>query len=110
MSKIVQYFILLFIIAFTIKIIVSKILIIKKSDIFLNKYFKDENKLYSLKEVSEAFRLEENHFLELLSTLEKHNYFNFFNKRGVTMVKDFYSKYELKYLIRLLCKKQKLKY
>ncbi len=84
-------------------------MISKKANAFLNKYFKDEDKLYSLKEVSDAFILEEDHFLKLLSTLEKYNYFSFFNKRGVTMVKDFYSKYELKYLVRLLCKKQKLK-
>ena len=110
MPKFVQYFILLFIIVFTIKIAVTRIIILKKSNAFLNKHFKDEDKLYSLKEVAEAFRLDENHFLKLLSTLEKYNYFTFFNKRGVTMVKDFYSKYELKYLVRLLSKKQKLKY
>ncbi|WP_295157667.1 hypothetical protein [uncultured Brachyspira sp.] len=108
MPKIIQYSILLFIFFLFLKIIITNIFVLKKADIFLNKYFKDENKLYSLKEVSKAFKLEEEHFLKLLSTLEKYHYFDFFNKRGVTMVKDFYSKYELKYLIRLLCKKQKL--
>lgn len=110
MPKIVQYFILIFIIILIIKITLNNIVIIKKSNEFLNKHFKDENKLYSIKEVSEAFRLEEEHFKKLINTLEKYNYFHFFNKRGVTMVKDFYSKYELKYLIKLLSKKQKLKY
>lgn len=110
MPKIVQYFILIFIIALIIKIIVNNIVISKKSNEFLDKYFKDEEKLYSIKEVSEAFKLEEEHFKKLLCILEKHNYFHFFNKRGVTMVKDFYSKYELKYLVKILSKKQKLKY
>ncbi|MEI0605259.1 hypothetical protein R4K55_13675 [Brachyspira alvinipulli] len=110
MPKIVQYFILIFIIVLIIKIIVNNIVISKKSNEFLDKYFKDEEKLYSIKEVSEAFKLEEEHFKKLLCTLEKYNYFHFFNKRGVTMVKDFYSKYELKYLVKILSKKQKLKY
>ena len=110
MPKIVQYFLILFIIVLTIKIIIDNICITIKSNKFLNKYFKDEDKLYSLKYVSEAFKLEEEHFCKLLETLEKYHYFSFFNKRGVTMVKDFYSKYELKYLVKLLSKKQKLKY
>ena len=59
MPKIVQYFILIFVLIFIIKIIINNIVITKKSNNFLNKYFKDEDKLYSLKEVSEAFRLEE---------------------------------------------------
>nr|WP_300743265.1 hypothetical protein [uncultured Brachyspira sp.] len=92
------------------KIIIDNICIRVKSNKFLNKYFKDEDKLYSLEEVSSVFRLEKEHFSKLLSTLEKYHYFSFFNKRGVTMVKDYYSRYELKYLIRLLSKKQKLKY
>lgn len=110
MPKIVQYSLILFIIVLTIKIIINNICIKIKSDKFLNKYFKDEDKLYSLEEVSSAFRLEKEHFSKLLSTLEKYHYFSFFNKRGVTMVKDYYSRYELKYLVRLLSKKQKLKY
>ncbi|MEI0478368.1 hypothetical protein [Brachyspira pulli] len=110
MPKILQYFIILFIITIVIKIIIDNICITIKSNKFLNKYFQDDEKLYSLKEVSEAFRLEEEHFSKLLETLEKYHYFSFFNKRGVTMVKDYYSKYELRYLIRLLSKKQKLKY
>ena len=110
MPKIVQYLLILFIIVFIIKIIINNIAVTIKSNKFLNKYFKDEEKLYSIKEVSEAFKLEEEHFKKLLCTLEKYNYFHFFNKRGVTMVKDFYSKYELKYLVKILSKKQKLKY
>ncbi len=81
MSKLVQYSLLIFIAALFIKIIVNKIIIIVKSYKFLNKYFKDDNKLYSVKEVSEAFKLDEDHFLKLLSILEKYKYFTFFNKR-----------------------------
>ncbi|WP_300758165.1 hypothetical protein [uncultured Brachyspira sp.] len=110
MPKIVQYLLILFIITFIIKIIINNIAVTIKSNKFINKYFKDDNKLYSLEEVSKAFKLEKDHFSRLLETLEKYHYFSFFNKRGVTMVKDFYSKYELKYLVRLLSKKQKLKY
>lgn len=110
MSKFIQYSILIFVIVFIIKSVIAYILIIKKSNTFLNKHFKDNNKIYSVKEVSEAFNIDEVHFTKLIYTLEKYNYFTFFNKRGVTMVKDFYSKYELKHLIILLNKKQKLKY
>lgn len=110
MPKIVQYLLILFIIVFITKIIINNIAVTIKSNKFLNKYFKDDDKLYSLEEVASAFKLEKEHFSRLLETLEKYHYFSFFNKRGVTMVKDFYSKYELKYLVRLLSKKQKLKY
>ncbi|MEI0519001.1 hypothetical protein [Brachyspira murdochii] len=110
MQKTVQYLLILFIIVFIIKIIVNNITAAIKSNKFLNRYFKDDDKLYSLEEVSSAFKLEKEHFSKLLETLEKYHYFSFFNRRGVTMVKDFYSKYELRYLVRLLSKKQKLKY
>lgn len=104
----VKFFILLFILVLLLKFIVDKIIVIKKSNQFMNKYF-FEDKLYSAEEVSNIFKLDKEHFFSLINTLEKYNYFSFFNKRGVIMTKDFYSKYELKYLIRLLSKKQKLK-
>ena len=87
MPKVVQYFIVIFILTFVVKVIIKNIIIANKSLKFLNKYFSDEDKLYSLKEVAEAFRLEEDHFIKLIGTLEKYHYFSFFNKRGVTMVK-----------------------
>lgn len=104
----VKFFILLFILVLLLKFIVDKIIVIKKSNQFMNKYF-FEDKLYSAEEVSNIFKLNKEHFFSLINTLEKYNYFSFFNKRGIIMTKDFYSKYELKYLIRLLSKKQKLK-
>lgn len=104
----VKFFILLFILVLLLKFIVDKIIVIKKSNQFMSKYF-FEDKLYSAEEVSNIFKLDKEHFFSLINTLEKYNYFSFFNKRGVIMTKDFYSKYELKYLIRLLSKKQKLK-
>ena len=104
----IKFFILLFILVLLLKFIIDKIIIIKKSNRFINKYF-FEDKLYSAEEVSNIFKLDKEHFFSLINTLEKYNYFYFFNKRGIIMAKDFYSKYELKYLIRLLSKKQKLK-
>ena len=104
----IKFFILLFILVLLLKFIIDKITIIKKSNRFINKYF-FEDKLYSAEEVSNIFKLDKEHFFSLINTLEKYNYFSFFNKRGIIMTKDFYSKYELKYLIRLLSKKQKLK-
>ena len=104
----VKFFILLFILVLLLKFIVDKIIVIKKSNQFMSKYF-FEDKLYSAEEVSNIFKLDKEHFFSLIKTLEKYNYFSFFNKRGIIMTKDFYSKYELKYLIRLLSKKQKLK-
>lgn len=104
----VKFFILLFILVLLLKFIVDKIIVIKKSNQFMSKYF-FEDKLYSAEEVSNIFKLDKEHFFSLINTLEKYNYFSFFNKRGIIMTKDFYSKYELKYLIRLLSKKQKLK-
>ena len=104
----VKFFILLFILVLLLKFIIDKIIVIKKSNQFMSKYF-FEDKLYSAEEVSNIFKLDKEHFFSLINTLEKYNYFSFFNKRGIIMTKDFYSKYELKYLIRLLSKKQKLK-
>lgn len=104
----IKFFILLFISALLLRYIICRFIIIKKSNSFINKYFY-EDKLYSAEEVSNIFKLDKEHFFSLINTLEKYNYFSFLNKRGITMTKDFYSKYELKYLIRLLSKKQKLK-
>lgn len=104
----IKFFILLFILVLLLKFIIDKIIAIKKANEFINKYF-FEDKLYSAEEVSNIFKLDKEHFFSLINTLENYNYFSFFNKRGIIMTKDFYSKYELKYLIRLLSKKQKLK-
>lgn len=104
----IKIFISLFVLFFLIKYIINRIIITKKANQFLNKYFY-EDKLYSAEEVSNIFKLDKEHFFSLINTLEQYNYFSFFNKRGIIMAKDFYSKYELKYLIRLLSKKQKLK-
>ncbi|WP_295296099.1 hypothetical protein [uncultured Brachyspira sp.] len=106
----IQYLLILFAFTLLIKYIVSKIIIIKKANIFLNKYFPDEDKLYTIEEVSNSFKLDKEHFKSLIGILETHQYFNFFNKRGVTMVKDYYSRYELKYLVGLLLKKKKLRF
>ncbi|WP_157159297.1 hypothetical protein [Brachyspira pilosicoli] len=106
----INYLLILFAFTLLIKYIVSKIIISKKANIFLNKHFQDENKLYTIEEVSNSFKLDKEHFKSLISILETHQYFSFFNKRGVTMVKDYYSRYELKYLVELLLKKKKLKF
>ncbi len=104
----IKFFILLFILVLLLKFIIDKIIIIKKSNRFLRKYF-FEDKLYSAEEVANIFKLDKDNFFSLIKTLEQYNYFSFFNKRGIIMTKDFYSKYELKYLIRIFSKKQKLK-
>lgn len=104
----IKFFILLFVFIFLLKYIVERIIAIKKANRFLEEYFY-EDKLYSAEEVSNIFKLDKERFFSLINILEKHNYFYFLNKRGIIMAKDFYSKYELKYLIRILSKKQKLK-
>ena len=104
----IKFFILLFTLVLLLKFIIDKIIVIKKANEFINKHF-FEDKLYSAEEVSNIFKLDKEHFFSLINTLENYNYFSFFNKRGIIMTKDFYSRYELKYLIRLLSKKQKLK-
>ena len=108
----IQYLLILFAFTLTllIKYIVSKIIISNKANIFLNKHFQDEDKLYTIEEVSNSFKLDKEHFKSLINILETHQYFSFFNKRGVTMVKDYYSRYELKYLVELLLKKKKLRF
>lgn len=103
------YYILISILAVIfIKHIISLFTNKNKINYYINKYFREE-RLYTLKEVASVFRLEEEHFLKLIKTLENYNYFPFFKKAGVTMVKDYYSKYELKTLIKILVKKNKLK-
>ena len=106
----IQYLLILFALTLFIRYVVSKIIISRNTKIFLNKHFQDEDKLYTIEEVSNSFKLDKEHFKSLISILETHQYFNFFNKRGVTMVKDYYSRYELKYLVELLLKKKKLRF
>ena len=106
----IQYLLILFALTLFIRYVVSKIIISRNTKIFLNKHFQDEDKLYTIEEVSNSFKLDKEHFKSLISILETHQYFSFFNKKGVTMVKDYYSKYELKYLVELLLKKKKLRF
>ena len=106
----IQYLLILFALTLFIRHIVSKIIISRNAKNFLNKHFQDEDKLYTIEEVSNSFKLDKEHFKSLISILETHQYFTFFNKRGVTMVKDYYSRYELKYLVELLLKKKKLRF
>lgn len=80
----------------------------KKSNNFFMTHFK-EDRLYSASEVAYSFKLDKDYFHKLLSILESYKYFNFFNKSGVFMVKDYYSQYEIKFLIKILVKKNKLK-
>lgn len=108
MPKLLQYVFILFFAILIVKYFIYYIKVINKSNKFLKTHF-NEDKLYSSKEVSKVFHLNEKDFLNLLQTLEDYNYFIFFKRRGVTMVKDYYSKYELKFLLRLLSKKEKLK-
>lgn len=108
MEKFFQYFLILFLVFLFVRYLISRLFIINKSNIFLKKHF-SEDRLYTADEVAKTFRLDTEDFHRLLKTLEDYNYFLFFKKRGVTMVKDYYSQYELKFLLRLLCKKEKLK-
>jgi hypothetical protein len=108
MNIIFSFFILSLFLIYIIYKIVQNIKLKKKSKIFFDKYF-NEDKLYSLTEVSNAFKLDENHFHSLIKTLQTYKYFSFFNRRGVDMIKDYYSQYELKFLIKIISKKQNLK-
>lgn len=108
LNNILSFFISSLFLAYAIYKIIENIKLKKKSKIFFDKHF-SEDKLYSLAEVSNAFKLDENHFHSLIKTLQTYKYFHFFNKRGVDMIKDYYSQYELKFLIKIISKKQNLK-
>ncbi|MBI4976826.1 MAG: hypothetical protein HZC28_05050 [Spirochaetes bacterium] len=87
-------------------IAVRRLISILRADKFHRAHFAVD-RIYPLAEVAAAFRLDERHFLTLMDVLEHHRYFTFFNRRGVTLVKDYYSSYELKRLVRLLAVKKK---
>ena len=70
----IKIFISLFVLFFLIKYIINKIIITKKANQFLNKYFY-EDKLYSAEEVSNIFKLDKERFFSLINTLEQYNYF-----------------------------------
>jgi len=107
-----QYIFSIFILGFTlfcvVRFIVKSVIRKKKASKFFIKHF-NEDRLYTLSEVASSFNIEDEHFHKLLSILQNYKYFHFFNKRGVDMIKDYYSGYELKFLIKILLKKNKLK-
>lgn len=107
-----KYFFSIFILGFTLfyitRLIAKSVTRKKKASEFFIKHF-SENRLYTLSEVASSFNVEDEHFHKLLSILQNYKYFHFFNKRGVDMIKDYYSGYELKFLIKILLKKNKLK-
>ena len=82
----IQYLLVLFAFTLLIKYIVSKIIISKKANLFLNKHFQDEDKLYTIEEVSNSFKLDKEHFKSLISILETHQYFSFFNKSKIQLI------------------------
>ena len=97
-----------FILYYIIKTLLELVIRKKKANTFIVKNFK-EDRLYSISELASSFNMEELDFHRLLSVLQTYKYFNFFNKKGVDMIKDYYSKYEIKFLVKILLKKNKLK-
>ncbi|MEK6793719.1 MAG: hypothetical protein AABZ39_03005 [Spirochaetota bacterium] len=65
-------------------------------------------RIYTVDEVAAAFHLERHQFLSLIKVLEDFDHFRFFNKRGVVFAKDYYSPFELKALVRLVSRKNRL--
>ncbi len=108
MKHFFSIFFLTFILYYIIKTLLELVIRKKKANKFIIKNFK-EDRLYSISEVASSFNMGESDFHRLLSVLQSYKYFNFFNKRGVDMIKDYYSKYEINFLIKILLKKNKLK-
>ena len=66
------------------------------------------DRIYTVEEVSAVFRLTREQFHSFVGILEQFDHFRFFNRRGVTLVKDYYSAYELRALIRLVSRRNRL--
>lgn len=81
----------------------------KKSDLFFEEHF-SEDRIYTIDEIAFCFKLDREKMLSILKTLDDSGMFLFLKKRGVAMNKDYYSKYEMKILTRLLAKKNKLSF
>lgn len=67
-----------------------------------------EDRIYTVEEVAGVFRLDSTHFKKLMGILEENGVFSRFTKMGVEMAKDYYSSYELRALLAVLVRKQKL--
>ena len=108
MKHFFSIFFLTFILYYIIRSLIELVTRKKKASKFLINNF-NEDRLYSILEVASSFNMEVDDFHRLLSILQSYKYFNFFNKKGVDMIKDYYSKYEIKFLVKILLKKNKLK-
>ncbi len=71
---------------------------------FIQKHF-SQDKIYTINELSAAFNLDIETMKKILRMLEKAFVFRKMNALGVTMDKDYFSKYEIKILVRMLVKK-----
>ncbi len=74
---------------------------------FIKKNFTDD-KLYTIDDLSNAFTLDTETMTKVLRMLEKAYVFKKLNSLGITMDKEYFSKYEIKILVRILLKKNKL--
>lgn len=103
----IRYVAILFLLAIATKKIIEYIKTKKKIKIFLLLYF-NEDRLYNIDEIANAFKLDKEHLLDILETLENYNYFKRLKKNGVTLIKDYYSLYEIKIILKVVSKKVRL--
>lgn len=107
-----MYFVLFVLLIFIVVLLVRGGLIIYyniKAHSVWKRYFLPD-KLYSAKMVSAAFKIDKEHFHKLMKTLEEYNNFRTFEEDGVELVKEYYSSYELKYIIRKLIEKTNIRF
>ncbi len=107
MDRIFSYIIIAIFLIIILKSIISLIYkYIKKAE-FIKKHFALD-KLYSIDDLSSAFNLDSEKMLQILNTIEKSGSFYKLKKNGITMNKNYFSKYEINILVGIIIKRQKL--
>ncbi len=107
MDRIFTYIVIAIFFIIILRSIISLIYRHIKKRQFIKKHF-DEDKLYSIDDLSLAFHLDNQKMLEILNTIEKAGSFYKLKKNDITMNKNYFSKYEIGILISIIIKKQKI--
>lgn len=103
MDKLLTFTITAIFVATLVKLSFTQIKNHMKARRFIKKHF-IEDKLYTIDELAKAFNLDIETMKNVLSMLEKASVFRKLNALGVSMNKEYFSKYEMTLLVKMLVK------
>ncbi len=107
MDQLLIYTITAIFVIITIKLALTYVNNYIKYKKFIKKHFV-EDRLYNIDELAGSFALDTPTMKNVLNMLQKAYVFRSLNDMGVSMDKDYFSKYEIKILVKMLVKKNKL--